>query len=743
MNIRQLILKRYAGEHYIVRQKVQVLFWINILVIFLLAASSVINLTTPASTHPVGITVLNLALLAALVLATWLLLTGRYDLTVSFTIMVFMLRILAGCYLKLDSMAALGSNNNVYFMFALMALSMFFGKRSLIIFVFAILIAANISFIVIVYALYPTVHMNYMIGSGINILITLIIIFAFSFYMSRITDRALFRTQDELQTNIKLSGKLEHKVQELQSMYEEMEAMNEELIDTSKALMSSNQETRIFKELAEASTQGFVITDVNGMIQYINDAMKVLIDDGSYGPLTGKMIVSFYPDEYQKKLTGEITRHIGSHGYWTGELPVRAPDGSGIPTLQSFFIIRNKGEETTSYAILVTDLREQKRLESQLIQAQKMDAVGRLAGGIAHDFNNLLTAITGYSDLLLEKTGEGDPRTSEIREIKKAADMSSALTRHILSLARKQVIRPVPVNMNDEVREMHKILTRTIGENIELATELEGDLHMIRIDPVQVEQILLNLVINARDAMPGGGKLTIRTGNRHYSRDEARTMPHAGPGDYCCLTIEDTGTGIPRGVMDKIFEPFFTTKEPGTGTGLGLSTAFDIAVKNGGWITARSQEGNGSVFEVYFPAIPERAGAAEKKKTQERKPTGAGETVLVVEDQDEVRKFATAALSAHGYRVLDASTVAEALETLRSHGDDIDCIFSDYMLPDQSGPALFRKAIESRPSMRFVLCSGYTEQESGGKDTIETEYPFLAKPYTLNELLQAIYNALH
>ncbi len=685
----------------------------------------------------------NIFLLVFLLITCWLLLKGRYSLAVVFTIIALTVRIVAGCVIKIESMSILGSNNNIYFMFALMAFTSFFGNRTIITFVSLFLIATNISFALIIREFYSTSLMNYIIGSTINSTITLIVVFILSYFISRIADTALLKTQNELENNKKLSGTLENKVLELQSLNEIMEDMNQELIDTSSALLQSNEETRIFKELADASTQGFVISDADGKISYTNEAMKRLVTSDSGYAITARQLLSLYPEEYVAKLTGEIMPCVKTRGYWTGELPICTPDGSVIPTFQNIFIIGSDEKKTASFATIVTDLREHKKLEEQLVMAQKMDAVGRLAGGIVHDFNNFLTAIAGYSDLLYSQMDTNDPRINDVKEIMKAVGRSSALTRQILGLTKKQFVRPVPVDINSEVKEMNNMVTRTVGENVELSVTLDDNIHIIQIDPVQIEQIILNMVINARDSMPAGGRLSIKTENRYFSEDDRTRLPVPQPGYYASLSIEDTGIGIPKENLEKIYEPFYTTKEPGNGTGLGLSITRSIVENNGGFITVDSEPGRGTIFQVFFPAIQERIKVSEKKKIPISKLRGNGETILVVEDQDEVRKFASTALSANGYRVLEASTFAESLDMMERHGPTIDCVFSDLMLPDTTGTQLFKMVIEKNKSIKFILCSGYTERESSWKEIMDQEYPFIAKPYSLNELLRVIYHTLH
>ena len=288
MNINEFIKKKYSGENYIIQQKAYVLFWVNIIVSVILLLVTIVNLTTPASTHPVVISSTNIFLLVSLLITCWLLVKGRYNMAVTCTILALTMRIVAGCFIKLESMAQLGSNNNIYFMFSLLAFTSFFGKRSIITFVSLFLIAANISFVFIIKELYATTQMNYIVGSTINSTITLVIVFILSYFISRIADTALLKTQNELENNKKLSATLKTKVLELQSMNEEMEAMNEELVDTSRALMASNAEARIFMEMADASTQGFIISDAGGNITYANEAMKILINNDAAEHSNGK-----------------------------------------------------------------------------------------------------------------------------------------------------------------------------------------------------------------------------------------------------------------------------------------------------------------------------------------------------------------------------------------------------------------------------------------------------------------------
>ncbi|TAL38935.1 MAG: response regulator [Spirochaetes bacterium] len=740
--IKSFIYSKHKDETYIIQQKAFVLFWVNIIISTLLVLVNIINLTTSASTHPVVISSVNIFLLASLLFAVWLLVKGRYNFAVACTLAAVSVRVVAGCLIKLDSLAEFGSNNNIYFMFAAIAFSSFFGTRTLMTLVSGFIILMNISFIFLVERFFVTDKMSYITGSTINITISLIIVYALSYFISLITDNALQKTQEELEKNKTLGSSLENKVIELQSMYEEMEAMNEELTDTSNALMLSNKEIKIFKELADASTQGFVIADDNGTVTYFNEAMKRLIHGEKDVDMAGTGIIDLYPEEYRDMFLNRIMSHVKAHDYWTGELPLLLNGNAELPALLSIFAIGDSEKTTVLYALIATDLRERKRLEAQLIHSQKMEAVGRLAGGIAHDFNNYLTAISGYSELLLRQLGPGSPFSENVLEIIKAARSSSALTKQILSFSKKQMVRPIAVNINHEVEDMKKLLTHTIGEDIELITIPDERLHLMKIDPVQIEQVLMNLAINARDSMPHGGRLVIRTENRLFPEKAVSADPIRSS-EFVCISIEDTGVGISADHLGLIFEPFFTTKESSHGTGLGLSVIAGIVEQNGGWITVQSEVGKGTVFCLCFPAFHESAAFVEKKKTSIDQLRGKGERILVVEDQDEVRKFAVTALSKHGYSVMEASRYADAVKILERVDYRVECVFTDMTLPDRSGIDLIEEIMKSGGAMCFLVSSGYTDKHSNWNKIVEKNIPFLPKPYNLNDLLQSVYDALH
>ncbi|MCL4234813.1 MAG: response regulator, partial [Deltaproteobacteria bacterium] len=382
--------------------------------------------------------------------------------------------------------------------------------------------------------------------------------------------------------------------------------------------------------------------------------------------------------------------------------------------------------------------KERMRLEEQLRAAAKMEAIGRLAGGVAHDFNNILTSIRGYAELLLRSVREEDPMAEDLQEITKAADRAASLTQQLLAFSRKQIIEPRVIDLNDVIENSARMLKRMIGEDVDLIWVPDAHLTPVRVDPVQMEQVLINLAVNARDAMPDGGRLTIATANAAVDRDYASRNADASPGMYVMMSVRDTGHGMSDEVRERIFEPFFTTKEQGKGTGLGLATVYGIARQNGGFITVDSQPGAGSDFRFYLPAASEPAHAPKSPES----PTAAGgaEAILVVEDEDAVRRLAKRVLERNGYRVIEAASGDEALAV----GDDvaIDLVLTDVVMPHMNGRQLVEKLLARRPGLRVVFMSGYTEDAIARHGVLEDGTAFLQKPFTAADLARKIREAL-
>jgi two-component system, cell cycle sensor histidine kinase and response regulator CckA len=400
-----------------------------------------------------------------------------------------------------------------------------------------------------------------------------------------------------------------------------------------------------------------------------------------------------------------------------------------------------ENEAAIAYAI---DTTEQRALEMQIAQSQKMQAVGQLAGGIAHDFNNMLTAIIGFSDFLLMNHRPTDPAFQDIMNIKQNANRAAGLVRQLLAFSRQQTLRPQVLALGDVLSELSILLGRLLGENVELNVDQARDLWPVKADLHQFEQVIINLAVNARDAMPDGGKLLIRTANVAEGQSRELGQRSVQPGDYVLIEVSDTGTGMTPEVMQKIFEPFFSTKEVGRGTGLGLSTVYGIVKQTGGYIFTESEAGKGTIMRVYLPRHIEVAGEVEQERQERREPkdlTGRG-TVLLVEDEDAVRSFAARALGQRGYHVLEASTGAEALDVFLNHPGEVDLVVSDVVMPEMDGPTLMKELRREHPDLKIIFISGYAEDSFRRNLDSNEQFMFLQKPFDLKELAAAVKAAL-
>jgi len=391
--------------------------------------------------------------------------------------------------------------------------------------------------------------------------------------------------------------------------------------------------------------------------------------------------------------------------------------------------------------VLARDVTARRQLEDQLRQAQKMEAVGQLAGGIAHDFNNLLTAILGCTQLLLHATPPEDARREDVEEIKNAGLRAAELTRQLLAFSRRQVLAPKLLDMNSVVANMDKMLRRLIGEDVALVTELAADLGPVNADPGQLEQVLLNLAVNARDAMPQGGRLTIATANVVLTEEYAERHHRLPPGQYVLLAVSDTGVGMDEATQKHLFEPFFTTKEVGKGTGLGLATVYGIVKQSGGYIWVYSEPGHGTTVKVYLPRV---AGAAEPLPAAEAAPElrRGTETVLLVEDAAPVRTLARKSLENCGYRVLDAADGRAALDLSAHHAGGIDILVTDVVMPGMSGRELAERLAPLRPGMRVLYTSGYTDDAMVHQGVLRSGVAFLQKPFVPESLARKVREVL-
>jgi two-component system, cell cycle sensor histidine kinase and response regulator CckA len=413
---------------------------------------------------------------------------------------------------------------------------------------------------------------------------------------------------------------------------------------------------------------------------------------------------------------------------WEKELLRR--DGTRVPILAGAALL----DDATGIAIAI-DLSEGKRIEAalrqtemQLRQAQKMEAVGRLAGGIAHDFNNVLSVILSYADLLVAELRSTDPLRDDILEIKKAAARAAGLTRQLLMFSRQQVLEPRVVDLNDMLVSMESMLQRVLGEDVELTIVPSSSIGRVKVDPTGIEQVLMNLVVNSRDAMPTGGKLTIETADVFLDEDYAREHVGVKVGPHVMLAVTDSGSGMDKATQARIFEPFFTTKEIGKGTGLGLSTVFGIVQQSGGTIWVYSEPGRGTTIKVFLP-LTELQLEAERPKAVPGSLAGS-ETILVIEDEDQVRAVAGNILRRRGYRVIEASNAGEALLACERHGGTIHLLLTDVVMPQMSGLELAKRLLQVRPELKVIFMSGYTDDSIVRHGVLASDVSYLQKPLT-------------
>lgn len=417
-------------------------------------------------------------------------------------------------------------------------------------------------------------------------------------------------------------------------------------------------------------------------------------------------------------------------------------DGQRIPVEISSSAFEFAGR--TIVISFARDLRARKELEEQIRRSQRLEAIGRLAGGIAHDFNNLLTVIGGYSDVLLEEIEPGSSLFEEVREIRSAAERASSLTQQLLAFSRKQILQPRIVDFVELVEKSEQMLRRLIGEDIVLSIEDPGDIWKIKADPGQIEQVILNLAINSRDAMPKGGSITIRLANACLDQEEIAERPGLVAGEYVRMTFSDSGAGMSPETLAHIFEPFYTTKELGKGTGLGLSTVYGIIKQSGGFIYTSSELRKGTTFEIYLPRIKDTISGPKSvvEKGSEVAKSSVGATILVVEDESWVRTFISNTLEKKGFTTLAVENAQRAMEMWRHAKKPVDLIVTDLVMPGMSGVELCNQLRRQQPDLRCLLISGYARDRLSEYSVSETGLPFLPKPFTAQELIECINRVL-
>jgi len=508
-----------------------------------------------------------------------------------------------------------------------------------------------------------------------------------------------------------------------------------------EALRKSEEEYRRF---FESSLAGNWVSAPNGEILACNPAFARIFGFQSVEEALQGNFASLYPTPEPRQRALDILRSQKRLEHYGLEL--RRRDGTPVHVIMN--AIGSFDEHGNLVKVLghLIDNTEKRKTEQQLLQAQKMEAVGRLAGGIAHDFNNILGVVMGFSDIVLEKMASTDPARSRIEEIRKAGTRAAALIRQLLAFSRRQVLYPAILNLNGIVNNLEEILQRLIGEDIKLAIVLDPALGLVRIDQSQIEQVILNLVINARDAMPNGGKLIVQTANVDLNEQGAREHPPTQVGAYVMLAVSDTGMGMDAQTRAHIFEPFFSTKEVGKGTGLGLSTVYGIVKQSSGYIWVYSEPGRGTRFEIYLPRTQTTTEvSAPPFNSSSPHPISSlrgSEVILLVEDAAPLRQLIQELLESAGYEVLHAGGPLEAIQAAEAHEGPIALLVTDVVMPDMSGPLLAERLVVRWPQMKVLYISGYAAGEARESGILSAKVTFLQKPFSKDELLRKVRETL-
>jgi two-component system cell cycle sensor histidine kinase/response regulator CckA len=506
-----------------------------------------------------------------------------------------------------------------------------------------------------------------------------------------------------------------------------------------KQAEEERQKLQRYRTLLESASDAIAVLTPEGVVLEMNQRWASIVDLPRE-QLIGRHLREFASRGGEESLTGNHPP-IEPGGALANTVEVATPDGSHVLLQFSNTTIDVGGEQLV--LTIGRDVTEQRQLEKQLRQAQKLEVIGQLAGGVAHDFNNLLTAILGFSEMLLNDMDPDDPKCADVLEIKKAGERAAGLTRQLSAFSRKQVLQPVVLELNGFVAGIEPMLRRLIAAHIDLSVSLQPDIGAVKIDPTQLEQIIINLAVNAADAMPAGGKLAIKTANVRLDADHRRHHLPIGPGEYVMLAVSDTGVGMDDATSQHIFEPFFTTKEVGKGTGLGLATVYGIVKQSGGDIWVDSQPGHGSAFKIYLPRVTTASAptAVVAAAVLDSLPRGI-ETILLVEDDPAVRRLARLGLERSGYRVLEAENPKLALRLANQLDEPIDLLLSDVIMPESEGTPLFQRLLTTRPGLRVLYFSGYAADAIIRRHIAVDGAPFLQKPFTPLALLGKVRSVL-
>ena len=559
----------------------------------------------------------------------------------------------------------------------------------------------------------------------------------FGYLVIKESDHELFEPYEPFANNLAVSVAVNL---ERQWHKERLEAANAELVEHREHLEELVlQRTTALQEKIEEQNRFFTldlallcIADMDGHFKRLNHAWEKTLGY-SMDELIDRPFMDFvHPDDQesalraledqrqQKEIIGFVNRYRHKDGSYRWIEWRSSPMGNHVYALAMDITDRKQAEA------------ERERLEERLRGSQKMEAIGRLAGGVAHDFNNLLSVILSYADFALEELEESDPIREDIVEIHTAGERAAALTSQLLAFSRKLVLKPTVINLNTVVADMESMVRRLLGEDIDIVVELAEDLGRVKADPGQIEQVIMNLAVNARDAMPLGGKLTVETQNMVLDQSYTREHPEVTPGQFVLLSVADTGSGMSAEAQERIFEPFYTTKQLGKGTGLGLATVYGIVKQSGGNILVYSEEGQGTAFKVYLPRVD--APVTSTDRSHEAVPTGGSETVLIVEDESAVRRLAERILRKGGYEVLAAANGGEALLLCEQHGTGVDMLLTDVVMPRMSGRELAGRLVEHCPELKVLYMSGYTDNAIVHHGVLDEGMSFISKPFSAAEL---------
>jgi PAS domain S-box-containing protein len=503
--------------------------------------------------------------------------------------------------------------------------------------------------------------------------------------------------------------------------------------------MRAQEREQLLVAAVEHAAEGVIVTDATGIIEYVNSAEETITcysSDELIGQKTSIFKSGKHDDDFYRKLW----ETINAGKVWSGRFINKKKDGTEYHEDATISPVYDKSGNLTNFVAVKHDVTKQIELQEQLFQAQKMEAVGTLAGGIAHDFNNLLQVVLGYSEVMLLRKKEGESDYVDLKKIYQAGKRGADLVKSLLTFSRKVEAQYVPIDLNSEIATVRDLLFNTIPKIIKIDLHLSQNLASIQADPSQIAQILMNLGVNARDAMPDGGTLTIETGNMQLNEEYCASHPEAKPGNYVLLTVSDTGVGMNKEIQSHIFEPFFTTKEQGKGTGLGLATVYGIVKNHGGHINCHSEPGHGTTFNIYLPIIHTEIHL--ETPLRETTIPGGMETILLVEDDGMIRELCAELLNSFGYRVISAGNGKEALEIFQKDKDRISLILLDLIMPVMDGWQCLAKILRIDPNAKVIIASGYLESGIAKGMQAKGAMGFVQKPFDMRQLLTTIRKAL-